>query len=189
MTMLKKAIDAASSAVQALRGSVSEAVAQRVRAEACAKAYELMAQAHRTVIRTIAWQNGLLLLSLLPVYFLRSAAPFYVAYGCVAGNSLQSVFAYRSLVAHFARTRSVTATLSRELLGAIEQELAQRHLRERKVVQWLGPSLKSIADDVARKLKPDLIAAAANMAGTLLLSFVAFRLFVIPMLEHRALLH
>jgi hypothetical protein len=196
---LKKAVGAARrgleafvpaiGAVDAVRGYLSEAVAQRVHEEASRKAHDLMVQAHRKVMLTIIWQNGLLLLSLVPVYFLRSAVPFYIAYGGVAGNSLVSAYEYRSLLARLFRTRSITATLSHEVCDAIQQELTQRQAYERMIVQLVGPDLKSTAEEVARKLKPDVITAAANMAITLLLSFVAFRLFVIPLLEHKALLH
>ncbi len=41
------------SPVEAARDFISEAVAQRIREEACSKAYALLAQAHRGVIHTI----------------------------------------------------------------------------------------------------------------------------------------
>lgn len=166
---------------------MSEAVAQKIRDEACAKAYTLLAQAHRKVITTIIWQNALLLASLVPVYLVHSPIPFYLAYAVVAGHSLYTLAQSRHLVVRLAKTRSVTQTLSAEVLDAINKELTQREFYERKAVEWLGADLKKIADDVARKLKPDVIAAVSNMAITLFLAFVAFRLFVIPMLEQRAL--
>jgi hypothetical protein len=166
---------------------MSEAVAQKIRDEACAKAYALLAKAHRSVITTIVWQNTLLLLSLLPVYFLHSPVPFYLAYAVVAGYSVYSVVGHWPLVKRLATTRSVTQTLSAEVLNALNKELNQREFYERKAIEWLGADLKKIADDVARKLKPDVVAAVSNMAITLFLAFVAFRLFVIPMLEQRAL--
>lgn len=174
-------------AVDAARDFISESVAQRIRDEACTKAYALLAQTHRSVLTTIVWQNAALLASLMPVYFLHSAWPFYIAYAGVAGYSAYSVWNMWPLVKRLAKTRSITQTLSQEVLSAIEAELTQRQFIERKAVEWLGPDLKNIADDIARKLKPDVMTAVANMGITLLLAFVAFRLFAIPLLEHRAL--
>jgi len=176
-------------AVDAAKDFISEAVAQRIRDEACAKAQALLTQAHRDVIHNIAWQNGLLLLSILPVYLLHSAVPFYVAYACVAGYTAYSVFQSRALVAKLLGTRSLTQTLALEVREAVEQELTQRQFYERKVVEWLGPDLDRLSQDVARKLRPEVRAAVVNMAFTLLMAFVAFRLFAIPLLEHKALMH
>lgn len=176
-------------ALDAAREFISESVAQRIRDEACTKGYALLAQTHRSVLNTIVWQNAALLGSLLPVYFLQSAIPFYVAYTGVAGYSLYSVVSMWPLVKRLLKTKSITETLSLEVLAAIETELTQRQFYERKAVEWLGPDLKVISDDVAKKLKPDVLTAVANMAITLLLAFVAFRLFAIPLLEHKALLH
>jgi hypothetical protein len=176
-------------AVDAAKDFISEAVAQRIRDEAFAKAQALMAKAHHDVIRNIAWQNGLLLLSILPVYLLHSAVPFYFAYACVAGYTAFSVYQSRGLVVRLVRTRSVTKTLALEVREAIEQELTLRQFYERKVVEWLGPDLTKLSHEVARKLRGDVLAAVVNMAFTLFMAFVAFRLFAIPLLEHKALLH
>ncbi|WP_157641863.1 hypothetical protein [Burkholderia ubonensis] len=176
-------------AVDAAREFISEAVAQRIRDESCTKAHALMAAAHRQVLFNIMWQNGLLMLSLIPVYFLHEPWPFYVAYTCVAGYTLYSVIQSRALIQRLCRTRSVTQTLALEVREAIETELTQRQFIERKAVEWLGPDLKQLSEDVARKLKPDVMAAAFNMAFTLLMAFIAFRLFAIPLLEHQALTH
>jgi hypothetical protein len=197
MSWFQKAIDAAKATaismfpalgvVDAARDYVSEAVAQKIKAEACAKAYELLAQTHRNVITTIVWQNALLFLSLIPVLLLHSPIPFYLAYTVVAGYSIYSVKKSWPMLERMVRTRSVTQTVSTEVLTAIQAELTQRQFYERKVVEWLGPDLRIIADDVAKKLKPDVVTALTNMAFTLLLAFVAFRLFAIPLLEHKAL--
>jgi hypothetical protein len=176
-------------AVDAAREFLSEAVAQRIREEACAKAYALMAEAHRKVIFNIVWQNGLLMLSMVPVYYLRSALPFYLAYACVACATLYSVIQSRNILIRLCRTRSVTQTLALEIREALEQELTQRQRYERMVVEWLGPDLKRFSEDVARMLKPDVVAAVFNMAITLFMAFVAFRVFAIPLLEQHALHH
>jgi len=72
------------------------------------------------------------------------------------------------------------------VLDAIKIELTRRDFIERKAAEWVGPDLKKVSDQVARQLKPDIVAAFVNMALTLLPAFVAFRLLAIPMLEHRA---
>jgi hypothetical protein len=176
-------------AVDAAREFISDAVAQKIRDEACVKAQALIAQAHRKVIFSIVWQNGLLMLSMVPVYFLRAQWPFYVAYACVFGYSAWSAYEYRGIIWRLCKTRSVTQTLALEVRGAIETELTSRQFYERKAVEWLGPDMKRLADDVARKLKPDVLMAGFNMGFTLLTAFLAFRVFVIPLLEHRALMH
>ncbi|MFP3637882.1 hypothetical protein [Paraburkholderia sp. SIMBA_054] len=176
-------------AVTAAKDFISEAVAQNIREEACAKARTVLADAHRTVITNILWQNGLLMLAMLPVYLLRSAWPFYLAYAGVLGYTLYSVFQSRRIILRLCATRSVTQTLAAEVFEAIDAELQTRGIYQRKVVEYLGPDLKRVAQDAAVKLRPDVLAAAFNMGVTLFLSFVAFRLFVIPMLEHRALMH
>jgi hypothetical protein len=172
----------------AARDFVSESTAQRIKDAACAKAYELLAKTHRNVVSTIIWQNAALLLSLLPVYFLHSAIPFYIAYASVAGYSIYSVAQSWPLVVRLFNTRSIHQAISLEVFDAIELDLTQRPFYERKAVKWLVPDLKKIADDVALKIRPDIVAAVFNMVLTLLLAFVAFRLFAIPMLEHKALL-
>lgn len=174
-------------AVSAAKDVLSEAVAERIRGEACAKAYALLAKTHRDVVTTIVWQNGALILSLAPVYYLHSAVPFYIAYAGVAGYSLIALGQQWPVVRKLCVTRSITATISGEVQLALEQELTQRQFYERKAVAWLGPDLKKISDEIAVKLKPDVVAAATNMATTLFLAFVAFRLFAIPLLEQQAL--
>jgi hypothetical protein len=187
-----KVMQAALPAVQVVTTAkelMSEAVANRIKDEARSKAYELLAQSHRSVIYTIVAQNAGLMLSLVPVYYLHSAIPFYVVYALVAAYSAYTVVQAWPLVMLVLRTRSITESISLEVLDAIKIELTQRDFIERKAVEWVGPDLKKVSDDVARQLKPDVVAAFVNMALTLLLAFVAFRLFAIPMLEHRALLH
>ena len=105
----------------------------------------------------------------------------------MAGHSIYSASKAWPLLRRIVRTRSVTGAISQEVQSVIEAELTERDFIERKAVEWLGPDLKTIADDIARYLRPDIVAAAANMALTLVLAFVAFRLYAIPMLEHRAL--
>lgn len=170
------------------RGYISEQLAKRIHAEASARAYQLLAQSHRSVLVTVVWQNLLLLASLGPVYFLHSPWPFYGAYAIVAGSSIYNLFTAWPSLRLLAQTKSVTQTLSHNVLDAIRLELTQLQLYERKVVEWLGPDLKTIADEVAKKLRGDVIAMCLNLMGTLVLSFIAFRLFAIPLLEQRALL-
>ena len=174
-------------AVTAARAAIEEVVAKQIRDAACAKGFEILRQSHRSVLFTVIWQNSLLAVSLVPVWICRSPIPFYGAYAAVAAYTIYSLLKMRHVVVRLARTQSVTETVSGEVLAAIKAELADLHYIQQKGIELLGPDLKKIADDVARKLRPDVLAVVGNMALTLLLAFVAFRLFAIPLLEHRAL--
>jgi len=176
-------------AADAAKEAISDVVAQRIREEARAKAYAVLADTHRKVLFNIIWQNGLLLASLVPVYLLRSAVPFILAYACVVAGTMYSIVESRHIILRLFRTRSVVQTLAHEIREAIEAELTQRGYYVQKVVEWLGPDLKEFSVDVARMLKPDVLAAAVNMAFTLFMAFLAFRVFAIPLLEQHALLH
>ncbi|MBV8500421.1 MAG: hypothetical protein JO006_01740 [Paucibacter sp.] len=186
-TVMRTALPAVE-VVGAAKDFMSDAVANRIRDEARNKAFELLARSHRSVVYTIVAQNAGLLLSLVPVYYLHSPLPFYVVYALVAGYSAYTVAKAWPLVLRFLRTMSVAESISLEVLEAIKIELTQRDFIERKAVEWVGPDLKTVSDQVARQLKPDIVAAFFNMGLTLVLAFIAFRLFAIPMLEHRALL-
>ena len=177
----------AADAVLSVKEFMSDAVAARIRGEAKTRAYEMLAKTHRRVLVTTIVQNAALMASAIPVYYLHSPWPFYATYAGVAGHSIYSAAKAWPLLRRIVRTRSFTAAISQEVQSAIEAELTERDFIERKAVEWLGPDLKSVADDIARYLRPDIVAAAANMALTLVLAFVAFRLCAIPMLEHRAL--
>jgi hypothetical protein len=168
---------------------ISESVAQRIRDQACEAANTLMADTHRQVIFSIVWQNSVLLLSLLPVYLLQSALPFYIAYVCVAGYTIYSLVHYRDILFRLIRTRSITETLATEIHRAIEVELTKRQFVERKAVEWLGPDLKRLSSEVAVKIKPDVLIGFFNIGFTLFMAFIAFRIFAIPLLEQRALFH
>ena len=102
---------------------------------------------------------------------------------------MYSIVESRHIILRLFRTRSVVQTLAHEIREAIEAELTQRGYYVQKVVEWLGPDLKEFSVDVARMLKPDVLAAAVNMAFTLFMAFLAFRVFAIPLLEQHALLH
>lgn len=167
---------------------VVEAVAQRIREEASAKAKSLLAKAHRSVLRTICIQNGALLLSIALVYLYHSPIPFYLAYVAVSLHSAYNVWTSLPLVSKMVLTWSITQTISGEVHSAINAELMQRQLYERKAMEWLGPDLRKIADEVARKLRPDVLAAFTSMAITLLASIIMFRLYMLPYLEQRALM-
>lgn len=166
---------------------LSDVVVQRIREEAQAKAQVILAQTHRNVLMTILWQNSVLLASLVPVYLLHSPIPFYLAYAVVTGYSIYAVATCWPLIYRLIKTRSVTQALAYEVQVALEKELVQRSLFERKAVEWLAPGIQTLSYDVATKLKKDVVAAATNMTVTIVLAFVAFRLFALPYLEHKAL--
>jgi len=173
--------------VSAAKDFVSEAVAAKIKAEASARAYELLARTHRSVVTTIVVQNAALFASLIPVYLLHSGWPFYVTYAGVAGYSVYTVVNSWPVIRRLVATGSLRETINTEVLLAIEAELTQRQFYERAIVEYLGPDLKAVAEDVGTRLLPDIRAAVVNMTLTLVLAFIAFRLFAIPMLEHRAL--
>lgn len=173
--------------VQTAKERVSEAVAAKIKDEAAARAYEMLAQTHRSVVTTVLVQNGALVASLFPVYIFHNAWPFYLVYAAVAGYSIFTVLQSWPLVRRLIKTRSMRQTLNEEVLIAIQTELTQRQYYQRAIVEYLGPDLKIVADDVGMRLLPDIRAAVANMVLTLLLAFIAFRLFAIPMLEQRAM--
>lgn len=195
--MLQKIFDTAKSTLikvvpalnvaNAAKEMISEAVAQKIRAAADEKGKALMAQAHRNVVINVCAQNGALIASLVPVYFLQSAWPFYLAYAVVLGFNVLSMWRQRLVIGHLIEHRSLTATLAAEIHKAIEEELTQREFYERKAVEWLGPDLRALSVDIARKMRPDVIAAGINIGFTMLVSSVAFRIFIIPMLERQAL--
>lgn len=59
-----------------------------------------------------------------------------------------------------------------------------------EATSWTGRlARQSSPADVARKLRRDVLATVVNMAFTLFMAFVAFQLFALPLLEHKALLH
>lgn len=177
----------AADAVLSVKEFMSDAVADRIRSEAKTRAYEMLAKAHRSVLVTTIVQNAALMASAIPVYYLHSPWPFYATYAGVIAYSAYSAATAWPLLVRIGRTRSVTAAISQEVQAAIEADLTERDFIERKAVAWVGPDLKTVADDIARYLRPDIVAACANMALTLILAFVAFRLYSIPMLEQRAL--
>ncbi len=46
--------------------------------------------------------------------------------------------------------------------SAIEDELTQRRLYERKVVEWFGPDITKLSQDIASKLKREVLAASCS---------------------------
>lgn len=173
--------------LDASKNFISKQIADKIIGEASTRAYQLLAETHRSVIHTIIWQNSLLVLSLLPVYFLHSAVPFYVAYACVTTYTFVTLYQSLPLLKQFVETRSLHTMIKWAVRKAIDEELRQRQFYEQKIVEYLGPDLDVIADDVAFKLHPDIRAALINMGLTLFMAFIAFRLVAIPWLEHRAL--
>lgn len=174
-------------ATEILPGFVSQSVAARIKEAAMFGAYEIMAKTHRTVLKTLIWQNGLLLISLPLVFLLHSAIPFYGAYGCVIGYTIWSMTHVWPQIVGLLVTRSLTKTISRTIRDAIQADLLRRDVFQRAVVEWFGPDLDKIAEEIAEDLLPDIRMYALNLAFTLGMAFITFRWFLIPMLEQRAL--
>jgi len=165
---------------------ITEVIANMIRDEARMQAYKLLAKSHRSAINTILWQNGLLLTSILPVHFFHSAIPFYIAYACVACYSVISVVQSWPQLKMWALTGSLITTIKCTVHEAILADLCQRHPLEQAVVQYLGPDLENVSNEIASEILPDIRAALINMGLTLIMAFIAFRLTAIPLLEHRA---
>ncbi|PRC94823.1 hypothetical protein [Solimicrobium silvestre] len=173
--------------LDAPKKAISDSIAAKIKLEATMRAYQILAGAHRSLINTILWQNALLLFSILPVYFLHSAIPFYIAYACVATYTTITFAQSWPQLMNCLKTRSLLIPIKSAVLQAIKAELCQLQFVERKVVEYLGPDLEELSSDIARQLLPDIRSALINMGLTLIMAFVAFRLTAIPMLEHRAL--
>jgi hypothetical protein len=173
--------------LEAPKKAISDSIAAKIKLEATLRAYQMLAGAHRSLINTILWQNALLLFSILPVYFLHSAIPFYLAYAAVATYSVLTFAQSWPQLLHCLKTRSLLKPIASAVHQAIVAELCQLHYVERKVVEYLGPDIEELSGDIARQLLPDIRSALINMGLTLVMAFVAFRLTAIPMLEHRAL--
>lgn len=173
--------------LEAPKKAISDTIAAKIKLEATLRAYQMLAGAHRSLINTILWQNALLLFSILPVYFLHSALPFYLAYTCVATYSVVVFAQSWPQLLTCIKTRSLLKPITAAVHQAIVAELCQLQYVERKVVEYLGPDIEELSSDIARQLLPDIRSALINMGLTLVMAFVAFRLTAIPMLEHRAL--
>lgn len=173
--------------VEASKNMISDAVASKIKDEATARAYELLAESHRTVIYTILWQNALLTASIFPVYYLHSAIPFYLGYGCVVAYTGWSVIKSWPVVKLLLRTWSIEGAVTQAVRAAIDEDLQARRYYQKVIVEFLSPDLDTISNSVAKKLTPDIRAVFLNMGITLLMSFLAFRLVALPLLEHRAL--
>lgn len=166
---------------------VSEAIAKKIEDEATVRAYQIMVSTHKEVTNTIIWQNGLLLASVIPVYFLKSGIPFYSAHTIVFLYSMYAIFNHKEYIFDFIRTKSILRVIQNAIRSAIDDELKNRHFYEQKVVEYLGPNLDKISSDIAQKLKSDIRNSIINICLTLVVSFIAFRLIVIPMCIDQAL--
>lgn len=174
-------------ATTALSVKIRERIDKQVLKEIEDATRDLIKDAHKEVVSTVALQNGILFLSLLPVYLLHSPIPFYLAYAGVLSHSFYGIYRHRRLCSSIVRTRSITQTLASVIREQVEERLKERNPFERKAVEWLGSDLNILAEKGARKIRPQVVAAVWNMIFTIFVSYAAFRVFAIPLLERHAL--
>lgn len=174
-------------ATEILPDFVAQSVATKIKETAMFGAYQIMAKMHRSVLKTMIWQNGLLLISLPLVFLLHSAIPFYLAYAYVIGYTVWSMHCVRPQIVGFLVTRSLQKTISRTIRDAIRADLLRRDVFQRKIVDWFAPDIDKIADEIAGDLLPDIRMYVLNLAFTLAMAFITFRWFLIPLLEQRSL--
>lgn len=146
----------------------------------------LMEFQHRTLL-LVFWQNLALIASLFPVYWLRSPWPFYLAYVGVIAYTISSLWQSRAMLIDIAR-KGLLQTLSSAIQKSVDEEVANRSRIEQIAISWVGDT-RNLAADVALRIKRDALVLFSNLGVTLVLSFVTFRLFVIPLLETKAMGH
>ena len=173
---------------RAAHSLVCREVEKRALREAEAQAARLLREARNGVYLAIVWQNALLLCSIWLSLHLHSPIPFCASYLMVASYSLWCVVQHRQHIFAAIRTRSLFAVLRGEVRDAVVGALQQLGTIERLVVTHLGPDLEALSDRVARQLYPAVRSACVNLAVTLGLSFLVFRVWLVPTLA-RGLLH
>lgn len=170
------------------QGLVCREVEKRALLEAEAQAARLLRETRNGIYLAIVWQNALLLASIWLSLHLGSVLPFCVSYVVVASYSLWCVAQHRQYIFAAIRTRSLFAVLRAEVRDAIVGALQQLGTIERFVVTHLGPDLEVLSDKVARQVYPAVRSACVNLGVTLGLSFLVFRVWLVPALA-RGLLH
>jgi len=166
------------------QGLVCREVEKRALLEAEAQAAKLLRETRNSIYLAIVWQNALLLASIWLSLHLGSVLPFCVSYVVVASYSLWCVAQHRQYIFAAIRTRSLFAVLRVEVRDAIVSALQQLGTIERFVVTHL----EALSDKVARQVYPAVRSACVNLGVTLGLSFLVFRVWLVPTLA-RGLLH
>lgn len=175
-------------AKRAAQGLVCREVERRALREAEVRAAQLLRETRNGVYVAIVWQNSLLLGAIWLSLHLHSLIPFGTGYLVVASYSLWCVMRHRQYIFAVIRTRSLFAILRDEVHEAVVGALQQLGTIERLVLTHLGPDLDALSDKVARQLYPVVRSACVNLSVTLGLSFLVFRVWLVPTLA-RGLLH
>lgn len=161
---------------------VSKAVEKQAMAEAVSQSDELAKELRITVYLTILWQNAALLLAIGVSYWLGNGYPFYVTYALVFLYSLRSVYLNREYLFSLARNRSLFKVVQTEVLRLVRERMLALGTIERFVLDHLGPDLDQLSHKVAQRVYPGVKALLINLCFTLLLSFVVFRVWLVPTL-------
>ena len=168
-------------------GMASTKIGDMIISDAKLSAYELLIKTHRSVMNTVLWQNGLLLVSIFPVHLMHSATPFYIAYTVVLTYTAVTSAQKWPLIQEAIEHRSIHKVVRRTVRKEINNSLEKTNMFARAVVEHFGPDLEQLSDDIAFQLTPDIRAMLINMCLTLFMAFIAFRMTIIPLLEHGAL--
>jgi len=162
------------------RSALSDAIAQRIIAEAQVRGQRLLMQSRQRIITGIIWQNLLLIASTIATILLHQKAILYVAMSVVFVNNLYSLFQLRKEIFDLLKYRSLDLVLESSVLTAIKEELQNRHHYEQFIVDQLGPDLQTVAKKISQTLKRDVISYLLSISGITIVSFVLVRLLLIP---------
>lgn len=175
---------AADCARHAVRSLVCREVEKRALREAEAQAASLLRETRLGIYCAILWQNMLLISALWLSWRLASVIPFCLGYLVVASYSVGCVIRHRQHILQALRTRSLFAVLRGEVRDAIVAGLQRLGTIERLVVVHLGPDLEVLSENVARRIYPAVRSACFSLGATLTVSFLFFRVWLVPTLAH-----
>ena len=148
---------------------------------------QYLVQFHKDTVQTILWQNGLLMISIFPVHWFHSTAPFYIAYGIVLAYTIFKLSKFWPEMRLAAKMRGIRKAIKLILEENIMNELKTLPTVQRILVEQFGPDLDRLSNQISVEILPDIRAVAISSTLTLIMAFIAFRMTVIPLLEHMAL--
>lgn len=175
-------------AAHVARGLVGREIERRALQEAEAEAARMIRSVRGGVAFAILWQNALLLVAIWVSLQMVTVVPFCAAYMVVAGYSAWCVAQYRRPLCEAFRTCSLFAVVHSEVREAVSGSVSRLGRFERLVLVHLGPDLDALCERVAWRIYPAIRSACVSMALTLGVSFLVFRVWLVPTLA-RGMLH
>lgn len=175
-------------AAHAVRSLAGREIERRALQEAEAEAARMIRSMRGGIYFAILWQNALLLAAIWISLHMASILPFCAAYLAVAGYSVWCVTQYRRPIREVFRTRSLYAVVRREVREAVCSSVSRLGWLERLVFVHLGPDLDALSERVAWCIYPMIRSACVSMGLTLGVSFLVFRVWLVPALA-RGMLH